>query len=153
MRKIKAIILHHSLTPRQNKPQWKAIRRYHMKHNGWSDVGYHHGMEIITGPDGNVVVIEHEGRKHERQGAHVKGMNEETLGVCVIGNYDNEKVPKRLWEETLYLVKRLQRMYDVPTEMVLGHWEAQKMQGYSVSERKSCPGTKFSMQAFRRGLL
>lgn len=153
MRKINAIIIHHSLTPRQNKPQWEAIRKYHKKHNGWSDIGYHYGMEMITDPSGNQVVIEQKGRDDERKGAHVKGMNAETLGVCVIGNYDKEKCPKRLWEETLHLVRRLQMMYDVKSDFVLGHWEAQRLQGYGPKERKSCPGKKFDMDAFRRGLL
>lgn len=87
MRKINQIVLHHSAT------RWgtaEKIRKWHLK-RGWNDIGYH--FVILNGKagrfstfnpreDGEVVAA----RPLAIQGAHVKGHNENTIGICLIGN-------------------------------------------------------------------
>ena len=83
MRDINEIIIHctdtppswgQMLTPRQ---QLAEIRRWHVEENGWKDIGYHY---IVT-RDGTVV----KGRPVDQVGAHVKGHNANSIGVCLIG--------------------------------------------------------------------
>ena len=41
------IIFHHSLTKDGTVVDWEAMRRYHEQVNGWSDIGYHYGIERV----------------------------------------------------------------------------------------------------------
>lgn len=83
MRQITEAIIHCSAT----RPTWmgnattaekaEEIRRWHVDENGWSDIGYHY----LIDRDGTAV----EGRNVSRTGAHVKGHNRGTIGICLIG--------------------------------------------------------------------
>lgn len=95
------LTLHHSAVP--TAAQYKgietirAIQRVHIETNGWRDIGYH----ILFGPEGAVFA----GRRLDDVGAHavihkaslIKELggdgylNNWTLGVCCIGNYDTEQ--------------------------------------------------------------
>lgn len=81
---IREVIIHCSAT----EPQWMAdrplaekvaeIRRWHVQGNGWRDIGYHY----LIDRNGDVMP----GRRPEtKPGAHVKGRNKGTIGVCLIG--------------------------------------------------------------------
>lgn len=60
-----------------------SIRRAHMaRGKQWADIGYHY----LIDPSGRVW----EGRPVDLQGAHVKEHNEHNLGICVLGNFDQQ---------------------------------------------------------------
>jgi N-acetylmuramoyl-L-alanine amidase len=141
------IVIHHSLTKDGDVVDWSAIRRYHKETNGWGDVGYHFGVERVNG-EYHVL----EGRSMMRQGAHVKNFNNISLGICMVGNFDKEPVPVEQWNLTLKLVKRLQWFLHIPSERVLGHWEAQAHMNVPENQRKSCPGLLCNMDSFREDL-
>lgn len=79
MREIKKIIVHCSGTSLGVTP--KEIRDYHVNVLGWSDCGYHF---IIT-PDGGL----HNMRPLSQVGAHCKGHNSDSVGICLIGGKDD----------------------------------------------------------------
>lgn len=56
---------------------WKAFHRYHTTVNGWSDIGYH----FTIGRDGTII----RGRSETTPGAHCKGYNKRSLGICLVG--------------------------------------------------------------------
>ena len=64
------IVIHHSLTKDGTVVDWEAIRRYHKETNGWSDIGYHYGIERVGG--GLSLQV---GRPESQPGAHTKEMH------------------------------------------------------------------------------
>lgn len=144
MRKITHIVIHHSLTKDGEELNWRAIRKYHIQTNGWSDVGYHYGIERV----GKVVTLQY-GRSVLSVGAHVAGFNSNSIGICIVGNYDKIKPPKDLLNKAQIVVKALQDAFKIPRKNVIGHREAQELIKYK--SRKSCPGLKFDMDKFREG--
>ena len=81
MREINKIIVHCSATREFQDVKTEEIRRWHMD-KGWSDVGYHYLIEL----DGSI----NKGRPVERIGAHCKGHNNDSIGVCYIGGVDKD---------------------------------------------------------------
>lgn len=78
-RLIDTIIIHCSATPDHMDIGVDWIRKKHMKERGWRDVGYH----AVIRRDGTVEW----GRDKETIGAHTKGFNATSLGVCLIGTH------------------------------------------------------------------
>ncbi|KKM79224.1 hypothetical protein LCGC14_1352120 [marine sediment metagenome] len=135
------IILHHSLTKDSITVSWNAIRRHHIYENGWVDIGYHFGIELV-GTDNYEIIM---GRMLNETGAHCrdKSMNRKSLGICVIGNYDKSHVPDRQWRKTCHLVRSLMEIYNIDHDKVLGHREV-------TEDNRTCPGSFFDMDKFRK---
>jgi hypothetical protein len=81
-------IVHHSAGTNSSS-DWPAVVRsiwdYHVNTNGWSDIGYN----WLVDPNGVI----YQGRgwvngDDEVQGAHFCGTNSNTMGVCVMGNFE-----------------------------------------------------------------
>lgn len=85
MRKIKGIIIHCSATKPSMDIGVDEITDWHVKGNKWSDIGYHY----VIRRDGS---LEH-GRDIKIDGAHCKGHNKGTIGICLVGGIDNEGKP------------------------------------------------------------
>jgi N-acetyl-anhydromuramyl-L-alanine amidase AmpD len=77
MRGINEIIVHCSATTPTMDIGVKEIRDWHVHERRWSDVGYH----FIIRRDGRV----DDGRPVSKIGAHARGHNEESIGVCLVG--------------------------------------------------------------------
>jgi len=126
MRNIDKIIIHCSATP-EGRPHTAAdIRGWHVVGNGWSDIGYH----FVVGINGELEY----GRPLEKSGAHTKGHNKTSIGICYIGGLDKDgKTAKdtRTCEqkETLVdLLMLLKRLH--PNATIHGHRDFSS---------KSCP--------------
>ena len=116
MRDINEIIVHCSATPKGRDVDTSEIRRWHTEDNGWSDIGYHFVVEL----DGDIGV----GRPQEKSGAHCRGKNSNSIGVCYIGGVDLDGTPKdtRNEEQKLSLetlLGLLKKSY--PSAIIYGH--------------------------------
>lgn len=129
------IILHHSLTRDSATVSWGAIRDYHVRHNGWSDIGYHFGIERLR----NQIEILM-GRFPNRSGAHCRGNNMASIGVCFVGNFDADPVPDDQWQMGVKLCQYLMKTFHIQT--VHGHCE--------INPQKTCPGKLFNLNKFRK---
>ena len=89
MKKINTIVVHCSATPRHKDFSAEDIRDWHVKGNGWDDIGYHFVIRL----DGSIEY----GRMVDKYGAHVKGHNYDSLGICYIGGMDKEMIE---WQDT-----------------------------------------------------
>ena len=85
MRNIKQIIVHCSATKEGQDFKAKDIKRWHLE-RGFSDIGYHYVVDL----DGTI----EEGRSLELIGAHTKGQNRDSIGICYIGGIDVSGEPK-----------------------------------------------------------
>lgn len=115
MRDINLIVVHCSATPEGRNVSTEEIRQWHLD-RGWSDIGYHFVVEL----DGSVC----DGRAIENTGAHAKGYNANSIGVCYVGGTDENGEAKdtRTDEQTkalIELISDLKEMY--PGVEVLGH--------------------------------
>ena len=82
MRDLNRIILHCSATKEGQDFSAATIRGWHVNGRGWSDIGYHWVIRL----DGTIEV----GRPLEKSGAHTKGHNKDSVGVCYIGGLDED---------------------------------------------------------------
>lgn len=76
MRKINEIIIHCSATDTAGY-NFLAIKRDHVKHRGFSDIGYHFGIDW----EGDIHIL----RPINKAGAHCRGKNRYSIGICVLG--------------------------------------------------------------------
>lgn len=141
------IMLHHSLTKDGETVSWAAIEKFHRETNGWRDIGYHAGIEVVTGnPDLEKYAIQAlQGRAvDEVAAACPQGeMNEKALHVCVVGNFDEVGPSVELLAR---LVSRVvipwRRQFSIPVANIVGHRD--------FNPHKTCPGLKFSIETVRR---
>jgi hypothetical protein len=138
--KPQGITVHHSATPDQDVLDFPAIVRYHTQVNGWSDIGYH---AVVERSERGLVCIY--GRPTHRYGAHAQGHNN-TLGICFVGNYDQQPPPGVMLDEAIARVLvPWCRQFGLHPRQVYGHREY-------TGVTKSCPGRTFDMDAFRARL-
>jgi N-acetylmuramoyl-L-alanine amidase len=87
MRKIDKIIIHCSATREGENYTVDTIRSWHVDGRGWSDIGYHFYIDLY----GEI----HKGRDIAKIGAHVKGHNRNSIGICYCGGVEADgKTPK-----------------------------------------------------------
>jgi len=98
--------------------------KYHTHCFGWSDTGYHY---VIT-KDGKI----HPARPIEKSGAHAKGFNKASIGICLTGD-------KEFSQEQFQALRTLIKDDWIPKHElsiidVIGHNE--------LNKAKSCPNFK-----------
>lgn len=125
MRDISTIVMHASATPPSMDVDREDIRRWHVEERGWDDIGYHY----IIKRSGQIQT----GRPAEIPGAHVRGHNAESIGVCLIGGVDEEgnadcNYTAAQWQQAERLVRSLVADYDAD---VTGHRD--------LDASKDCP--------------
>lgn len=124
MRKIDKIIIHCSDTLDGKSFKASDIDRWH-KERGWAGIGYH----FVVLLDGTV----EEGRDIENAGAHCKGQNASSIGICYIGGRGAHGTQDTRTEEQKNalreLIARLRNEYgNLP---VFGH--------HDFDKKKDCP--------------
>ncbi len=125
MREINKIILHCSATREGQDITTETIRGWHVGERGWSDIGYH----FVVLLDGTV----DKGRPIERQGAHVRGHNKGSIGICYVGGCDADMNPKDT---------RTDLQKDSLTELIsylMDSYEDATLHGHNEFSSKACP--------------
>lgn len=84
MREINQFIIHCSATPPSMDIGFEDIHQWHLD-RGWSGCGYHY----IIRRDGTI----EEGRPVEFAGAHARGHNKNSVGICYVGGVDENLDP------------------------------------------------------------
>jgi N-acetylmuramoyl-L-alanine amidase len=132
------IIIHHSATKQGGV---ESFRRAH-KAKGWRDVGYHYIIGNGTqSKDGEI----EKGRAENDNGAHCpdQGMNFKSLGICLVGNLQEQKPTEKQMHSLEILCRELMKEYGIPYTRIKGHGEIMPT---------NCPGKNFNMASFRNKL-
>jgi len=128
------IFIHHSLTKDTPTVSWGAIRKYHTETLHWSVIGYHAGVELVrSGSELYYEVLM--GRMWDRQGAHCRGQNHDSLGICLIGNFDNYRPPDAQLDAAGRIISLWMKLYGIKLKDIYGHNE--------FDSNKTCPGKLF----------
>lgn len=104
-----ALIVHCSASPNTGSIGSFEIDQWH-RANGWIKCGYH----LVIQRDGTI--DRHHTRPLQSQGAHAKGHNDRTIGICLVGT--DEFTDEQM--ESLRLILNGYRM-DYPDVDILGH--------------------------------
>lgn len=126
-RPISLIVVHCSATPQDMDVGAAEIRSWHLR-RGWSDIGYHY----VIRRDGAL----EPGRPVDRAGAHVKGHNARSIGVCLVGGNDADDRARAEFNFTRAQLATLERtlvglLALYPDARVVGHRD--------LDPRKACP--------------
>jgi N-acetylmuramoyl-L-alanine amidase len=133
------IILHHSGTSDGEEMSWNAIRKYHIEHNQWADIGYNAGVELV-GASYEVLM----GRPWDRSGAHCIGQNNVSLGICLVGNFNLAAPPEAQLRCAARHVAMWCRMFEIPVTEIYRH---------SSFNDTDCPGDYFDLDQFKSMVL
>jgi len=95
----------------------QAIQNFHMDNPKrlWQDIGY----SAIIAPNGDI----YQGRPFDAVGAHTKGHNTGSIGICIIGNFEVEVPTKEQLKSLKNLIIHLTTLFpvlDVP-KCLFGH--------------------------------
>lgn len=133
------IILHHSATVDSGTVSWLAIRAHHIA-RGFSDIGYHFGIEYVKNSAARVAPVVMLGRSLLEPGAHTKGANPDSIGICVTGNFDIRAPSAEIEQKVVDLCHWLCILYRIEPSQIYGHRDF---------AAKSCPGREFPLSAIR----
>ena len=138
--KWKYIIIHHSATDVGNA---LGFHRYHKTRGFNKGLGYHFVIDNGSQEkiDGHIEVSPRWTKQDD--GAHCKAgsMNFQSIGICLVGNFNKGRVSKKQMESLVYLVDRLRKYYRIPVKNILGHGQ---VKGASTE----CPGKNFPWNEF-----
>ena len=140
------IIIHHSATEVGNADLFDLS---HRRRGFWNGLGYH--FVIDNGKSGTRNGQIETGHRwiHQMDGAHCNAddMNKIGIGICLVGNFDEDQVSASQMDSLVWLVRQLRTKYRIPTSHVLRHRDVPGKKG-----RTDCPGTQFPWTTFRKYL-
>ena len=138
---IKKIVIHHTATTKDLDDPKKAIRDiyiWHTKSKGWGDIGYNYIIDqqgnIYEGRFGGEMVV----------GAHAGRGNHGSIGIAILGNYQDEEPSEAVLTSLTALIKAKAEQYSIDTEgasLFRGETYPNVM-GHRDIMSTSCPGDK-----------
>lgn len=99
---LNTIVVHHSAYPYAG-PQ--EVQDLHMDKRSFADIAYH----FLIDPEGTI----YEGRKINIRGAHVQGFNTGSVGIVLLGNFNEDQPTESQVESLQELVDYLRYIYEI----------------------------------------
>lgn len=130
--------LHHIAAAWHRPPTWternfkrkmfaylREVEAFH-RSKGWTTIAY---SLIVWRPVFRRVVVL-EGRGKGKVGAHTRGDNSGSHAVCLIGNYETQRIPRRM-------MKKLRRLFDF---LVDDGWVEKPRRNHPTGGHRDAPG-------------
>lgn len=121
--KTNRILLHHA---EASSCTAEDIHRWHLA-NGWSGAGY----QFLIRKDGSTYRL----RPEDKVGAHARGSNSDSIGICFEGKYNEETMPEAQIKAGQELVAYLKNKYGIS-----------KVQAHRDVCSTDCPGKNFPFE-------
>jgi len=125
MRHIDLIVIHCTFTEQEQEISAKTIDSWH-KDRGWNGIGYHELIHLDGWAE--------KGRQLNEVGAHAKGFNTRSIGLCLVGGkWHGDFADTFTKEQYVTLYETLKSYIDLfPDIKIIGHG---KLPGHT----KACP--------------
>lgn len=123
------LAIHHSGGPDNQTAD--EIANYHINSNGWGGIGYH----FLIGKDGTVFYV----GDISTARANVANLNEQVIGICLIGNFTSGRVPS---EEQFDSANKLCDFFinDYPDLSNVTSWDSVRGHKELPGQSTTCPG-------------
>jgi len=135
-RPILNVVMHHSASPVDTTVA--TIDGWH-RQRGFDGIGYH--WIVRWSETENKFVVE-PGRPEWVRGAHCKGHNADTIGICLCGDFEAKQPDAEQLHVAADFTATRCRAYGLNADNVFGHRE---MRG----TKTACPGKHFNLDSFR----
>lgn len=135
---INRIIIHHTAGPKTQTPRDIALYHTSANHiceNGCPGIAYHY---LITS-GGTIYKV----NKLETVSYHVKGYNTGSIGICFIGDYDNEEPGREQINALKWLLKNIYQKLEREIPLY----------GHRDYRSTSCPGEYMQERLIKEGLI
>ncbi len=142
-REWKYIVLHHSASVRGSAEIFDVAHRQ----RGWKCLGYH--FVIGNGTDqGDGAIVAGPRWYSQEAGAHANSTeyNEHGIGICLVGNFDQDVPTPAQLVALKKLITRLCHQYSISGTSVVGHNQVR------LGGSTACPGKNFPLKELREGL-
>ena len=127
------IVLHHSAS------KVGGASRFDQWHRAKGSEGVHYHFVIGNGTDTADGAIEPTYRwRDQKDGDHAKGWDELSIGICLVGNFEEADPTPAQMDSLRMLVRALRSRFSIPRERVMGHAQL---------NATACPGKRFSARA------
>ncbi len=150
---LKGVTVHHSYIPDQNtwrgQSTMSGMQNYYQNRVEWKDGngvvhrGWSAGPQLFLAPDNKFWI----GTPLNQQGIHAGAFNSSFIGIENIGNFDiapPSDIVRNRCMDAIIAIFQWKGITQVSLDTVRGHREC--------GSPKSCPGSKWDMNAFRRDL-
>lgn len=138
-KEIKFIVIHYTAVTKDLDNPMQNVRNIFHSHTvqrGWGDIGYHY----LIDPEGKI----YEGRKGGPAviGGHAKPVNKVSIGIALMGNYNDEELPPKMLASLIALTNDQTKFYKIDP---LGKTEYKgktyfNIQGHEDNQAKLDPG-------------
>lgn len=124
----KRIVIHCSATKNGHEYSLEQCDSDH-RARGFDGIGYH----ILIEPDGQC----HNGRPFNEVGAHVKGHNEGSIGICLVGT---DKFTRRQFDVLRYKLDSIFLTYNIKKTELFCHNQFDS----AIAQGKVCPSMRIN---------
>lgn len=130
-RKTDMIVIHHTAIENISP---MGIHELHLS-KGWAGIGYHH----VILPDGTIETA----RPEKTVGAHAYGVNPRSIGIVLVGNFNQHDPTPEQERALIELTKKLMKQYRVRPANVVPHRKV---------SATDCPGKHFHWDEFMKAI-
>ena len=128
------IVVHCSATPPKMDIGANEIRGWHVNGNGWRDIGYNYVIRrdgsLENGRD-----LNKDGDPRDETGAHARGFNARSIGICLVGGTGEKGEPEANFTINQFLaldnIVRILMRDNKDITSVVGHRD--------IDPKKDCP--------------